>query len=441
MRVISIVIVLSFASIASAQQPPPDAAPHPPEAPPPPPEPEVTPAKKARKQEPEPIAAAAPPAPRVDDKQLSVTYDKGLTFAAPNDKLKLKITFRNQLRFESTRPTEDNSQFASHFLIPRARMQVEGQVFDPTTRFRLELGVGDSGSFSFVRDLFVDQRVSPAPVWIRAGVWKRPFNRQELVSDFASEFNERAITATFVGGGRDLGLAVHNDYEKSPEGIEWAAGIFNSFNGGKERPDIGGCTTTMMVTACPPPANFPADFAPAVVVHAGWNHGDIKGYSEGDLDGGALRYAVGAAYKIDLGNFAKQKEESASENLSHGVQVDAMVKVEGTSIELGAYMMKLPASKASNKSADAGFGAFGQIGYFVMPKRFQICGRFAIAPDAKTVDRNQIEARAALNLYWQGHAWKWATDVGVLKTTGEDPMTMAKDKADVVIRSMLQLVL
>ena len=40
------------------------------------------------------------------------------------------------------------------------------------------------------------------------------------MSDFASEFNERAITATFAGGGRDLGLAIHNDYEKSPEGLK-----------------------------------------------------------------------------------------------------------------------------------------------------------------------------------------------------------------------------
>ncbi len=384
--------------------------------------------------------------PKAEKPQLSVTYDKGIAFATTDDAFALKISFRNQLRFESTRPTEDNSQFSSHFFIPRARFQAEGHVFGKTNRYKLEFGLGDSGSFSFIRDLYIDKRVAPAPVWFRAGVWKRPFNRQELVSDFASEFNERAITAAFAGGGRDLGIAIHNDYEKSPEGVEWTLGVFNSFNGAADVPKLATtCTTNAMTGAItcttPTPTNFPADFAPAVVARAGYNHGDIKGYSEGDLDGGPLRYAFAAAYKIDLGNFAKQKEDSVADNLSHGLEIDAMLKFDGTMIELGAYMMKLPASKATNKSAEAGFGAFGQVGYFVVPKQIEICGRFAIAPDAKTEDRNQIEARGAFNWYWQGHAWKWATDFGVLKTTGDDPTTMAEDKPDFVLRTMLQLTL
>ena len=421
MRILTLLGLLAAPVVARAQ----------PAEPPPPPPPDVT-----------PIVETAPePAPK--QPQLWVTYDKGIVFATPDGKFALKLALRNQLRFETTRPTEDNSQFASHFLIPRSRVQFEGHVFGKATRYRVELALGDSGSFSFVRDLVVDQQLHAAPVWLRAGVWKRPFNRQELVSDFASEFNERAITAAFAGGGRDLGLALHNDYEKSPEGIEWAIGVFNSFNGGKERPDIGGCTTSMATgtTACPPPTNFPADFAPAIVARAGWNSGDIKGYAEGDLDGGPLRYAVAAGYKIDLGNFAKQAEDSVADNLGHGVEVDAMVKVEGVSVQLGAYMMRLPASKASNKSGEAGVGAFGQVGYMVVPKRLQLAGRFAIAPDAKTVDRNQLEGRVAVNLFWHGHAWKWATDAGVLKTTGEDPTTMATDKPDFVLRSMLQLTL
>ncbi|MBA3501438.1 MAG: OprO/OprP family phosphate-selective porin [Myxococcota bacterium] len=389
----------------------------------------------AQPEPPPPDVPVVAPTP-VQDEQLTVTYDRGLTFASRDGKFGLRIQFRNQLRFETTRPTEDNSQFASHFLIPRARLTVDGHVFGKTTRYRLESTFGDTGSFSFIRDLFVDQQLSPAKVWLRAGVWKRPFNRQELVSDFASEFNERAITATFAGGGRDLGLAIHNDYEKSPEGLEWVIGVFNAFNGGEDRPDIGGCTTNAMTgtTACPPPTNFPVDFGPTIVAHAGWNSGDIKGYSEGDLEGGPLRWAAGAAYKIDLANLGEGDEESVSDNLSHGLQVDGMLKASGVSVEVGAYMMKI-------KSADAGFGAFGQLGYMLVLKRVQAAGRFALAPDPRNADRDLIEARVAVNLFWQGHAWKWATDAGVLKTTGEDPMTMESDKPDFVLRSMLQLTL
>jgi hypothetical protein len=94
-------------------------------------------------------------------------------------------------------------------------------------------------------------------------------------------------------------------------------------------------------------------------------------------------------------------------------------------------MMKL-------KSADAQLGVLVQPGYFVVPKQLQIAGRFAYAPVAK---RKQIEARAALNYYLQGHAWKLATDVGFVKLTGEDPMTMKTDKPDLQLRAMLQLIL
>lgn len=386
---------------------------------------------------------AAEPEPSALDKQVSVTYDRGLRFATRDDKFGMRLQLRSQLRFETTRTIDDDRQFESHFLIPRARMQVEGHVFNKQTRYRTEFSLGDTGGFAFVRDLIFDAQLSAAPVWLRAGQWKRPFNRHELVSDFASEFNERAITATFVGGGRDVGLALHNDYEDSPEGIEWVVGIFNAFNGGADRPDIGGCTTDMATgtTACPPPTNFPDDFAPAIVARAGWNSKDSDGYREGDLEGGPLRYAIAAAYKIDLGNFAKQEEETIADNLSHGAEVDAMIKVSGVSVQLGLYMMRLPASKATWRSGEAKLGAFGQVGYLVVPKRLLIAGRFAIAPDERDEDRNQLEGRVAVNVLWQGHAWKWATDAGVLKTTGEDPMTMQTDKPDLVIRSMLQLTL
>lgn len=432
-----LVVALAVTGVAHAQ-PAPDAAPAPEPAPAPVP---VEPAPPA----PVPVEPAPPPpAPITDAPPLRVTYDKGLAFAAPDGAFALKLAFRNQLRFESTRPTEDGAQFQSRFSIPRARFQAEGHVFGPTHRYKLELGLGDTGSFAFVRDLFIDKRVSAAPVWLRAGMWKRPFNRQELVSDFASEFNERAITAAFAGGGRDLGLAVHNDYEKSPDGLEWAVGIFNAFSGSAERPQqTTTCTTnpttgavTCTTTA---PTTVPADFAPAIVARAGWNTGGIKGYSEGDLEGGPLRVAVGASYKIDLGNFAKQREASVADNLSHGLQADAMIKAHGASLQLGVYMMKLPASRASNRSADAGFGAFAQAGYMLVPARMQVAGRVAIAPDARAEDRDQLEARVAFNLFWEGHTWKWATDAGILQLTGEDPTTMTSDDPELQLRSMLQL--
>src|SRR6185436_6503860 len=121
---------------------------------------------------------------------------------------------------------------------------------------------------------------------------------------------------------------------------------------------------------------------------------------------------------------------SKIDNMSHGIEADAMIKLEGFSLELGGYLMKL-------KSDDAGFGALVQAGLFVIPKHGEAAARFAIAPT--TGDRKELEARGAFNWYFQGHRWKWSTDVGLIQQTGSDPMTMEKDDPDLQLRSMAQL--
>jgi phosphate-selective porin OprO and OprP len=377
------------------------------------------------------LAAAAAAAKPSKSVPLEVSYDKGIVMATADESFKVRLGMRAQLRFESTRQLEDGAEVTNRFYIPRSRLQLEGNLFGEGNRYKLELGLGDRGSFSYVRDFYVDKAVGPA--WLRAGLWKRPFNRHEIVSDFSSQFNERANTAEFVGGGRDLGVGLHNEYEKSPQGLEWVIGVFNGFSGGNDRPVINtrctdGDTSISCTTAAP--SNFPTDWGPAIVARVGWSSPDMKGYSEGDLEGGPLRYAVGASYKIDLADFDQGSQSSLGDNLSHGAQVDAMIKVSGLSLQLGGYMMKL-------KAADASFGVLAQGGVFVLPKRGELAARFSLAPTSG--DRDQIEVRGAFNWYWEGHRYKWSTDFGMVKQTGSDPTTMAKDDPDLLLRSMLQL--
>jgi Phosphate-selective porin O and P len=378
---------------------------------------------------------AEPPAPPEKPKEkggkpLSVAYDKGISISSEDGGFKTRIGIRGQFRFEASRPLEDGSTFSNRLAMQRSRLNFEGNFFGEDNKYKLDLGLNDRGSFGYVRELYIDRKVGPA--YLRAGQWKRPFNRQEITSDFASQFNERANTADFVGGGRDLGVGIHNDYEKSPEGIEWVVGVFNGFAGGTDRPVINTrCTPGDTSISCttPAPTNVPSDWGPSIFARVGWNSKDMKGYSEADLEGGGLRYAVGLGYKVDLADFDQGSQESTADNMSHGLQADAMVKVSGFSLHLGGYMLKV-------KSADPKYGALAQAGMFVIPKKAEVVARFAIVPFSG--DRDQLEVRGAFNYYFEGHRFKWATDLGMLKATGEDPTTMAKDDPDLLLRSMLQ---
>jgi hypothetical protein len=377
-----------------------------------PPEPPVEPPVEPEKEGPPP---------------LSVTYDKGILFKTEDESFEARLSLRSQTRFELARSLEDGAEFQSKFSVTRIRLQLEGNVFGKDNRYKLEVGLADRGSFSYAKDFFVEKKLGG--LWVRFGQWKRPFSRQELVSDFSGTFNERSIANELAGGGRDIGIAVHNDYEKTPEGIEWVVGLFNGFSGGNDRPKIA--TTceqdpvSLEITCTNGvPTTLPTDFSPAGVIRVGYNKGKVKGYTEIDTDGGPLRFGVAANYKIDLADLGKGGESSVGKNLSHGIGVDAIVKVNGLDAMVGGFAMKL-------KSADMAFAAFAQLGYMVVPKKVHVGGRFAFREIAGT-DNKELEVRAALNYLFAGHAFKIATDGGFLKVTGGgDP--------EIQIRSMVQL--
>jgi Phosphate-selective porin O and P len=387
-------------------------------------------------------APVAEPKPETKDAKkdakppLEASYDKGLAFATADGKYEAKLALRTQFRLETTRPLEDGSEFASRFSVNRARFQLEGHVHGKDNRYKLELALDDAGGFTFTKDIFIERQFGK--VWARVGQWKRPYSRQEMTSDFSSEFNERSVANEFAGGGRDVGFAIHNDYEKSPEGLEWVVGIFNGFAGGSDRPTQTGTTTcttdaagaVRCTTAVGRPTNLPADFGPTFVVRAGFNFGKIKGYSETDLEGGALRYSVAAAYKVSLANFVQGAQDSKPENFSHAAQVDAIIKNEGLDVSVGGYLQKLP-------GLDTEFGALLQGGYFLSPKVTQIGLRFAIA-EVSNSDREQLEVRGAFNYYISGHALKLATDFGFTQLTGENA-TGVSDDPDLSARVMAQL--
>jgi phosphate-selective porin OprO and OprP len=422
------------AAPAFAQDPP--VAP-PAEAPPAPP-PEGTPPEGGMVAPVAEAPVAPPEAPyRKEEKpSVGVKYDKGLVFQSDDGEFEMKLALRTQIRFETTRPGEDPGELATHVLIPRGRLQLEGHVFGKDTRYKLELNAADKSQFAFTKDLWVEQAMSSGKVVVRFGQWKQPFNRMEMVSDFGSEFNERANTAEFVEGGRDTGIAIHNDYEKSPEGLEWVFGVFNNFKAATDKPALATkCTDPTMADTCTTAVGTAAqsDWGPTLVLRVGWNLGKVKGYSEGDLDGGPLRLAVAANYKVDLGLSFEKQDPMGDNHMQHAAGVDLLLKVEGFDAFLGGYMVK-------KGDGDAEMGATVQAGYFVTPKKMQIAARFSMIPNAGDTERKDLEIRGAFNYYWHGHQWKWATDFGVLQTTGDDGATPAvSDKADFQLRSMAQL--
>lgn len=395
-------LLTSATALAQPAEPVPPVEPAPPE--------EAAPADAAV----EATAAAEPAA--VDGGAISAKYDKGFTLETADGQFEMKTGIRGQLRIESRRP--EGGEFSSAFMVPRLRLQIEGHAFGPANLYKVEFDMANKG-FSLLKDYFYEHAFSDS-LRLRLGQWKRPFNRQELISDFGSEFLERSITNEFAGGGRDLGVAVHNNYEKSPEGIEWAVGVFNAASEKPKQSVAVECTDPADITTCTitpgTPSNVPADFGPMLVARVGFNRGGIKGYSDGDLEGGPLRFAVGASYKVNLADLAEDAQQ-------HAAEVDALVKVQGLSVLAAGFLVK-------NPGVDAEFGALLQPGYFLVPKTYQVAGRFGLVTAG---DEQLIEGLGVFNWHFHGHNYKAQLDGGVIHSTADSSNNLQ-------IRSQLQFV-
>jgi hypothetical protein len=365
------------------------------------------------------IAAALSGVASAARAESEVGYKKGFFLEARDGDRSYSLVVNGvlQTRFALTLPDGGDDSYA--FDVVRARVGLKGNILseDLTYRILVELGHGDTQ----LKDLWVDYAFTPG-VQLRVGQWKRPFSRQFMTSATAQQLVDVALTERAFDTGRDLGLAVHNDYERSPT-VEWVVGLFN---GTHEKPwytakldATAGTVTSISRT------NVPAQFRPVAVARVGYNHGDMagEGYSSADLhpDKG-LRFGVAASGLVDFG--------LDDDTGAIAADLDFILKVSGFAVS-GAFFVRTLTGDASGLdrigfAVDAGY----VIGGTVEPVL-----RFArVVPDDDAEATTQ-ELAFGLNVYFVGNTFKWATDVAAL---GHELGGTAT--TDVRVRSQLQLV-
>lgn len=401
-----------FTAVASAQPapdvPPPDAPalPTTPSIPPTPPDPPKDPA-------PPPMAD-----PEVKKEAKPVAgYEKGFFLRSEDGKYSMVLTGRIQPFFNVLRsstanaanPDDDIVDYKDTIEVRRARLILEGNLHGKalTYKFQLDFGKGNPS----VKDVHFDVELHK-DVWLRFGQWKRPFSRQQITSSGRLETTDRAITDKAFGAGRDVGIALRNNYEKSPD-LEWTVGVFN---GTGEAPKLTGPVTVDPVTGmgtlgATTNTNVPSKFKPAVIGRVGINRNGLKGYSEADLEGGPMRFGVAASVWLE-GDFDDDHKSN------HKVEVDYIVKAEGFSTTGGLYAMTDQDGDSVLDAETSLVGFHLQAGYMAN-KHWQPVARFAWVNDprqkAKTA-RDQQEIALCANYFGAGHDAKFQGGVRLIKS-------------------------
>lgn len=359
---------------------------------------------------------------QADEPAPTVGYKGGFFIQTPDKAYRLKIGARVQARYayEANEGFDSGAADESAFSIPRARLTLSGNVFNRNVSYKFQTDFGKG--FVGLKDFYADYRAIKGALHLRIGQWKRPFSRQQLNSSGRLELVDRAMTDKAFGAGRDIGLALHNNYEKSP-GFEWALGVFN---GTGDKGTFTGTVDAAAGTASGKFSNVPSLFGPALVARVGYNHGGIKGYAEGDFTGGAFRFAVAASTVVEF-------DVDDDDDSGIRAELDLAAKVAGFAATAAVYVGSSQDGAEFSDQAYAALGAHVQAGYLIK-KMVQPVVRYAIVMPQGDDEHDRHEIAGGVSAYFWGHKIKWQTDFTALLSE-----TAADTRKDYLVRTQVQL--
>jgi hypothetical protein len=360
-------------------------------------------------------------APATAEPSFRAGYDRGFFLSDAEDRYRVALNMMLQLRYayDALEGAADRSRFS----VPRARLSLSGHLLSRDLTYKVTAEFGNANVS--LLDAFVDFAIAPDLLHVRAGAWKVPYSRGVITSATRMDFPDPSSILGTFGTARDIGVGLHNDYERSPE-LEWFAGVFNgtgnatSFLGTSDfDPATGVGTATVR------PQNTPGFFRPIFVARIGLNLGGMAGYSEADLEGGAPRFAAAASTRLDL-------DLDGGDDASSVANVDLAFKAYGLSMS-GAFLARWAQTGRGYGDQDLDvLGAFVQAGYVIDETVEPIARYEVLLPEAADGDRHTTSVGANVFLWGQRIRWQ---GVGAL-TMRE---SASGDRLDWVLMTQLHL--
>jgi len=358
-------------------------------------------------------AAAASPA--------AYQAGKGFTFTSPDGKFQLSLGGRGQFFYQYLDRDDVNGPATEVSLhrIRRFKVYMGGYAYTKNLTYRVQVDLAKSGTAQMLDDAWINYRFIDE-AQLQAGQFKMPFSRQELTSDGALQFVDRANAVDAFKPSYDIGAMAQG---KTAGGkLAYNAGLFNGTGQSGTRTTNSGAWAARVV------------FNP---------FGEMR-YSEADLENtpdpllslGAGYFANtlkrnGNATFLDTttstppyagtsGWLGKAAANTAIFDNTERVDVgtygfDAAIKWRGFSAQ-GEYF----GGKAEGRNLGRTVHArayYGQAGYFLLPKRLEVAARYSgVDPDRGTARDRQIEVTGAVSYYFQGHNLKLQGDYTNLHT-------------------------
>lgn len=354
-----------------------------------------------------------------EDGAGSATYNKGFEIKSDDGKYKMAIGGRLQLRYTfEAAAVDDEPEYESNFMLRRARIAMKGHAHTDKLRYKIQLAF-DKGAVG-LKDYYFDIGEKDK-LNLRVGQYKTPWSRQQLNSSGKLAQVDRAITDKAFGGGRDIGLMLHNNVTRG-EGTEASIGLFN---GPSEKSYLEGDVLVDPTTGEGEItgggfSNEVATFGPELVGRIAVGSEGLNGYDEIDWKGGGFRGGVGVSAGADF------DLDDGDDGLARA-ELDLIGRASYFTITGAGYLLTAQDGAGFGDQTLAAVGGHTGLNYLIAEK-VDVSGRFALVAD-QIDDATTTEIAAGLGYHFKKHKLKLSNDAGVIMD----------DATNVFARSQAQL--
>jgi phosphate-selective porin OprO/OprP len=339
---------------------------------------------------------------------------KGFTFTSSDGKFQLSLAGRGQFQYQYMDKDDVNgpAQETSVWRIRRFKVSMGGYAFTSDLTYRVQVDLAKSGTAQMLDDAWINYRFTDA-AQIQAGQFKIPFSREELTSDGALQFVDRANAVDAFKPSYDVGTMVQG--RAAGGKFAYNVGLFNGTGQSGTRTTNSGAWAARVV------------FNP---------FGEMR-YSEADLENtpspllslGADYFANtlkrnGNATFLDTttttppyagtsGWLGKAAANTAIFDNTERVDVgtygfDAAFKWRGFSAQGEYFGGKAEGQKRGTVHSR---GYYGQAGYFLLPKKLEVAARYSsVDHNREKIQDLQVEVTGAVSYYFEGHNLKLQGD-------------------------------
>jgi phosphate-selective porin OprO/OprP len=293
-----------------------------------------------------------------DSSASKLYWNQGTRVEFPDNGFTTSIATMLQTRYSFNDRDEDAGLTnSSSFDVNRARLIVSGTALNREFSYMLStdfIAAPDSDAnfdqSPSVRDAYIDWRPCNDDMGIRMGAFKTQVSRQFNTNQQSMQFVDRSNVSEYFTIGRENGAMAYGSFAEGM--ISASAGIFNG-ESTNEGPNTSGLDTRHTGVAS-------LRINPT---------GRMDVSEEGDIDWTEeLATSIGAVYAYS--DYAQTSDAGTTTDDANLVNIDANLKYMGFSLH-GEYFVG-----NSDLNGDPS-GFYVQGGYFFVPKRWEIAGRYS----------------------------------------------------------------